>query len=69
VNFLDANGKARLPIEAEARGKREDNMLEKAVYAVYRIMTRDTPNVPADKLKKLDCSLSFQAKKNNIVVV
>ena len=66
LHFLDAKGETHLPIVAEARGKREDHMLEKAFY---RIMARGTSAVPAEQFKKLDCPLSFQAKKNNIVGV
>lgn len=55
-----------LPVVAEARGKREDNMLEKAFD---RIRTRGTAAVLADRFKKLDCPLHFQSKKNNIVGV
>ena len=59
LHFLDSHGDVRLPIVAEARGKREDNMLEKAFY---RIMTHGTTTVQADRFKKLDCRLSFQPK-------
>ncbi len=66
THFLDGQGEARLPIVADARGKREDNMLEQAFY---RIMARGTPKVTAERFKRLDCELGFQSKKNNIVGV
>lgn len=66
THFLDAHGENRLPIVADARGKREDNALEQAFY---RIMARGTPKVTAEQFKRLDCELGFQSKKNNIVGV
>lgn len=66
VHFLDAAGETHLPIVAEARGKREDNSLEKVFY---RIMARGTETVNAEQFKRLDCPLSFQSKKNNIIGV
>jgi hypothetical protein len=64
LDFLNAQGETHLPIIAEARGKREDNMLE-AAYS--RIITGGTATVTAERFARLDCRLSFQAKKNNIV--
>ena len=66
VHFLDAVGETRLPIVAEARGKREDNSLEQVFY---RLMARGTDAVNAGQFKQLDCPLTFQSKKNNIVGV
>jgi hypothetical protein len=66
LHFLDGQGETHLPIVAEARGKREDNMLERAFF---RIMARGTSAASADEFKKLDCPLTFQSKKNNIVGV
>ena len=37
--------------------------------AFYRILARGTPKVTAEPFKRLDCELSFQSKKNNIVGV
>lgn len=64
--FLRAQGATDLPIVAEARGQREDNMLEQ-VFS--RMMTCGTTNVPAEQFQQLDCQLSFQSKKNNILGV
>ena len=66
VRFLEAAGETRLPIVAEARGKREDNSLEQVFY---RLFARGTESVTAERFKRLDCPLSFQSKKNNIVGV
>lgn len=66
VHFLEASGETHLPIVAEARGKREDNTLEQVFY---RLMSRGTEAVSAERFKRLDCPLTFQSKKNNIVVV
>lgn len=66
THFLAAQGESRLPIVADARGKREDNMLEQAFY---RTLTRGTARVAAEEFKRLDCELTFQSKKNNIVGV
>jgi hypothetical protein len=47
-HFLNAHGEKHLPIVADARGKREDNML-KQVFS--RIMTNGTANLyQQDKL-------------------
>ena len=53
-------------IVAEARGHREDNLLEQ-VFS--RLMTQGTANVPAKQFQQLDCSLSFHSKENNILGV
>jgi hypothetical protein len=66
AHFLNAHRETHLPIVAEARGKREDNSLEQAFY---RIMACGTGGVPAEQFKRLDCPLTFQSKKNNIVGV
>ncbi len=66
VDFLSANGATQLPIVAEARGKREDNSLEQVFY---RIMACGTETVTAQQFKRLDCPLTFQSKRNNIVGV
>jgi hypothetical protein len=65
-HFLKEQGEKELPIVAEARGQREDNMLEQ-VFS--RMMTQGTTNVPAEQFKQLDCPLSFHSKKNNILGV
>jgi hypothetical protein len=65
-HFLEEQGEHELPIVAEARGHREDNLLEQ-VFS--RLMTQGTSNVPAEQFQQLDCSLSFHSKKNNILGV
>jgi hypothetical protein len=65
-HFLNAQGEKHLPIVADARGKREDNMLGQ-VFS--RMMTNGTANVSAEQFKQLDCPLSFQSKKINILGV
>ena len=65
-HFLNSQGDRHLPIVADARGKREDNMLEQ-VFS--RMMTQGTANVSAEQFQQLDCPLSFQSKKNNILGV
>ena len=66
ATFLENAGETRLPITAEARGKREDNALEQAFY---RTLARGTNHMPADRFKRLNCALTFQPKKNNILGV
>lgn len=65
-HFLREQGERHLPIVADARGKREDNALEQVFE---RLMTQGTANIPAEQFKQLDCGLSFQAKRNNILGV
>src|SRR5665213_1513058 len=65
-HFLNAQGEKHLPIVADARGKREDNMLGQ-VFS--RMMAQGTANVSAEQFKQLDCPLSFLSKKNNILGV
>ncbi|MBI4324632.1 MAG: hypothetical protein HY674_05145 [Chloroflexi bacterium] len=60
VRFLDAAGETHLPIVAEARGKREDNSLEKVCY---RIMARGTEAVNAEQFKRLDCPLKLSIQE------
>lgn len=66
IHFMEAHGETRLPVVAEARGRREDNSLEQVFY---RILSQGTENVPGERFRKLDCPLAFQSKKNNIVGV
>ena len=65
-HFLNTQGEQHLPIVADARGKREDSMLEKVFF---RLMTQGTAKVSAEQFKQLNCPLSFQSKKNNILGV
>jgi hypothetical protein len=64
--FMEELGETRLPMVAEARGKREDNALEQAFY---RTLARGTAQVSVERFKRLDCALTFQPKKNNIIGV
>lgn len=64
VHFLAAQGETQLPLVAEARGKREDDALRQ-VFA--RILAEGTGDCPAASFQKLDCSLMFQPKHNNLV--
>ena len=66
LHFLEPNCETHLPMIAEARGRNEDNTLEQVFY---RIMAQGTANVPAERFKALDCTLTFQSKKNNIAGV
>lgn len=64
LHYLKGVGETTLPIVAQARGKKEDNELEKVFY---RVMTRGTDYHSADEFKKLNCWLTFQPKTNNII--
>lgn len=64
VHFLEAQNETQLPLVAEARGKREDHALREVFNG---ILAGGTDSLPADPFKKLDCSLLFQPKRNNIV--
>ena len=64
VHFLQAQGETRLPLVAEARGKKEDHALREVFTG---ILAGGTDSVSAESFKKLDCSLVFQPKRNNIV--
>ena len=63
LHFLDGMGETTLPIVAEARGKKEDNMLERVFY---KIMSQGTDYHPAEQFKRLNSWLTFQPKTNNI---
>jgi hypothetical protein len=66
AQFLHSQGETRLPIVAEARGKREDDMLE---LAFSRIIENQASDMTAQRSSQLDFLLSFQSKKNNIIGV
>ncbi len=66
IHFLHAEGETSLPIVAEARGRQEDNSLEKTFY---RIIAQGTQFRPADEFHRLNLSLTFQPKANNIAGV
>lgn len=64
VHFLSSHGERQLPVVAEARGKNEDHAL-RAVFA--RILAAGAGSLPAGRFQTLDCPLTFQPKRNNIV--
>jgi len=63
-HFLESRGEAQLPVVAEARGKKEDHDLREVFT---RILAGGTGSLSAESGKKLDYSLIFQPKHNNIV--
>jgi len=63
AHFLGTNGEKDLPIVAEARGKKEDESLERVFY---RIMATGTFYNSADIFKNLNCPLVFRSKRDNI---
>ncbi len=66
LHFMESHNEIRLPVVAEARGRKEDNSLEQVFY---RVLSRGTENIPGERFRQLDCPLIFQSKKNNIVGV
>ncbi len=64
VHFLAAQGETVLPLVAEARGKNEDNALR---LTFARITTQGTASCSAEEFKRLEFTLTFQSKRNNIV--
>ena len=63
IHFAEGNGITELPVVAEARGKGEDEELERCFY---RIMTQGTDYIKAERFKKLKCPLVFRRKFDNI---
>lgn len=63
LHFLDGERETHLPVTAEARGKNEDNELE---AAFYRLMTRGTRFIPAQRFQRLKCPIAFRRKTDNI---
>ena len=63
---MESHGETQLPVVAEARGRKADNSLEQVFY---RVLSCGTENVPGERFRRLDCPLTFQSKKNNIVGV
>ncbi|MBN2643107.1 MAG: DUF3800 domain-containing protein [Victivallales bacterium] len=61
MNFMKTCGETELPIVAEARGKREDEMLE---IEYLRLMTAGSEYISG--LTKLECPLVFKNKRDNI---
>lgn len=66
LHFMNAHDETRLPVIAEARGRKEDNSLEQVFY---RVLSRGTDKIPGERFRRLDCPLAFQSKKNNIAGV
>ena len=63
LHFLQSHGETELPIVAEARGKNEDEDLERVFF---RILSQGTDYHPAEQFKRLTCPLVFRSKKDNI---
>jgi len=63
IHFVEGYGLTELPVVAEVRGKREDQMLERCFY---RIMTEGTDLVRSARFKNLQCPLVFRRKFDNI---
>lgn len=66
INFIELNGVLELPFVAEARGKKEDETLERCFY---RIMSEGTKFIRANRFKSLNCPLVFRNKFDNIAGV
>jgi hypothetical protein len=66
LHFMESRGETRLPVVAEARGRKEDNSLEQVFY---RVLSKGTANISGERFGRLDCPLAFQSKKNNIAGV
>jgi hypothetical protein len=62
-HFLRAHGDNELPIVAEARGRKEDESLERAFY---RIMTTGGRQSLGTDFRQLECPLVFRSKPDNI---
>lgn len=63
VHFVEGKGLREIPFVAEARGRKEDNTLERCFY---RMMSEGTAHVAANRFKSLDCPLVFRNKFDNI---
>lgn len=66
LHFMEKQGETRLPVIAEARGRKEDNSLEQVFH---KVLSQGTDQVPSERFRLLDCPLAFQSKKNNIAGV
>jgi len=62
-HFLSAEQAAELPVVAEARGKKEDQSLERVFL---KILTQGTNYISGEDFKKLHCPLVFRSKRDNI---
>lgn len=63
IHFIESKGLKELPFVAEARGKKEDETLERCFY---RMMSEGTDFIKGSRFKKLDCPLVFRNKFDNI---
>lgn len=63
IHFIESKDIRELPFVAEARGKNEDETLERCFY---RMMSDGTDFVQGDRFKKLSCPLVFRRKFDNI---
>jgi hypothetical protein len=63
IHFIEGNGLKELPFVAEARGKKEDETLERCFY---RMMSEGTDSISGDRFKSLKCPLVFRRKFDNI---
>ncbi len=63
VHFMESNQLNELPFVAEARGKKEDETLERCFY---RMMSEGTDYISGDRFRSLRCPLVFRRKFDNI---
>lgn len=63
IHFVESKKLSELPFVAEARGKNEDETLERCFY---RMMNAGTDFIKGERFKKLNCPLVFRRKFDNI---
>ncbi len=63
IHFIESKGLKELPFVAEARGKKEDETLERCFY---RMMSEGTDYIKGERFKSLKCPLVFRNKFDNI---
>ena len=63
IRFIEGKGLRQIPFVAEARGRKEDNTLERCFY---RMISEGTAHVDGTRFKSLDCPLVFRNKFDNI---
>jgi len=63
MHFVESTGVQELPFVAEARGRKEDNTLERCFY---RFMSEGTDYIHASRFRQVRCSLVFRNKFDNI---
>ena len=63
LHFLEGHGETLLPVIAEARGKTEDTAL---ASSFFRVLHAGTPNVSADRFRRLRCPMTFVRKHHNV---